>query len=178
MKKAATWSDIKTKLSNIDRPGLLVLLQDLYAANKDNQTFLHARFDVGGDILKPYKATISRWLWPDLYGKLDHSVAKAKKAIADYKKAIGRAEDTAELMVFYCEQAAGFASEVGLDDGSYYDALVRMYAQALKSCDALPLQVREDLHLRLKNTCALCCNFGYGVYDEVSDLLAMHGIER
>jgi hypothetical protein len=178
MKKSATWSDIKTKLSDVDRPGLLVLLQDLYGASKDNQTFLHARFGVGDDVLKPYKATISRWLWPDLYGKLDYSVAKAKKAIADYKKAIGRPEDTAELMVFYCEQAAGFAAEVGLDDGPYYDALVRMFSQALKECDALPLQVRGDLHLRLKNACTLCGNFGYGVYDEVSDLLTTHGVER
>jgi hypothetical protein len=31
-----------------------------------------------------------------------------------------------ELMVFYCEQAAGFAGDVGLGDGGYFDALVRM----------------------------------------------------
>ncbi|BBJ22104.1 AAA family ATPase [Candidatus Nitrotoga sp. AM1P] len=33
-------------LSIFDRAGLLGLLQDLYAANKDNQTFLHARLSV------------------------------------------------------------------------------------------------------------------------------------
>ncbi|MBS0454194.1 MAG: hypothetical protein JSS14_23070 [Proteobacteria bacterium] len=35
------------------------------------------------------------------------SVAQAKKAIADYKKAIGQADGLAELMVFYREQASG-----------------------------------------------------------------------
>jgi hypothetical protein len=38
--------------------GLLGLLQDLYAACKDNQAFLHARLGLGPDQLGPYKATI------------------------------------------------------------------------------------------------------------------------
>jgi len=33
-------------------------------------------------------------------------VAKVKRAIADYRKAIGRAEGTAELCIHYCEEAA------------------------------------------------------------------------
>ena len=31
------------------------LVQDLYAAHKDNQTFLHTLFGLGKDVLKPYK---------------------------------------------------------------------------------------------------------------------------
>ena len=38
------------------------LIQDLYAAHKDNQTFLHTRFGLGEDVLKPYKETLDRWL--------------------------------------------------------------------------------------------------------------------
>ena len=33
------------------------------------------------------------------------SVAKAKKAISDYKKATGLPQGVAELSVFYCEEA-------------------------------------------------------------------------
>lgn len=51
----------------------------------------------------PYKRTIARSLWPDLNKPV--SVAAAKKAISSYNKASGRAEGTAELMVFFCEQA-------------------------------------------------------------------------
>jgi hypothetical protein len=40
-KSAASWSSVKAKLGAFDRMGLLGLLQDLYAANKDNQAFLH-----------------------------------------------------------------------------------------------------------------------------------------
>ena len=93
-----SWVDIKAKLANFDRDGLLGLVQDLYAAGKDNQAFLHARLRLGDDVLKPYKATINRWLWPHVFKNQDISVAKAKKAIADYKKAGGPTEGLAELM--------------------------------------------------------------------------------
>ena len=38
------WTDVKKSLAHFDHKGLLDLVHDLYAANKDNQTFLHARF--------------------------------------------------------------------------------------------------------------------------------------
>ena len=88
-KTAHSWSDAKAKLHAFDRAGLLGLVQDLYAASKDTRAFLHARLHLGGDVLTPFKATIDRWLWPDVFKNQDTSVAKAKKAIADYKKASG-----------------------------------------------------------------------------------------
>jgi hypothetical protein len=57
-----TWSDVKARLQEFDRTGLLTLIQDLYAASKDNQVFLHARYGLGEDVLKPYKQTIDRRL--------------------------------------------------------------------------------------------------------------------
>jgi len=67
---------------------LLGLVQDLYAANKDNQAFLHARLALGEDVLEPYKERIGRWIYPDIYRHQDTSVSKAKQAISDYKKAV------------------------------------------------------------------------------------------
>jgi hypothetical protein len=60
--------------------------------------------------------------------KQNTSVSRAKQAISDYKKAVGQPEGLAELMVFYCEQAAGFCSDTGNDDEGYFDALVRSRA--------------------------------------------------
>jgi hypothetical protein len=89
-----------------------------------NRTFLHTRFGLGKDVLEPYKRIIDRWLWPDAFRKQDTSVAKAKQAISNYKKAVGDPAGLAELMVFYSEQAAGFASDVGYQDESCFDAHV------------------------------------------------------
>lgn len=177
-KTATTWSDVKAKLIDFDCAGLLGLLQDLYAASKDNQAFLHARFALGSDVLKSYKATIDRWLWPDLFKNQDTSVSKAKKAISDYKKAIGQPEGLAELMVYFCEQAAGFSDDVGLQDEGYFDALVRMFEHALKVIQSLPEDARPALHGRMDAVRRISHNFGYGVGDDMDDLLAEHGIFR
>lgn len=171
-KNSVSWSDVKTKLADFDRAGLLGLLQDLYAANKDNQTFLHARLNLGDDVLKPYKTTINRWLCPNVLRNQDFSIAKAKKPIADYKKAIGQVEGLAELMVFYCEQAVGFIDDVSLQDEDYFDALVRMFEQALKTIASLADAQRPPLWDRLDAVRRACRDLGYGVDDDMEDLLA------
>jgi len=172
-KASPTWSDVKGKLAEFDRAALLGLVQDLYAASKDNQTFLHSRFGLGGDLLAPYKTIIDRWIWPKF--NQDTSVATAKKAIADFKKASGNPVGLAELMVFYCERAAGFSKEYGLDDEGYYDALVRMFDQALKVSVTLETELRGIMLDRLDAVRRISHNFGYGVGDDMDDLLAKYG---
>ncbi len=176
-KSSPTWSDVKAKLADFDRAGLIGLVQDIYAASKDNQAFLHARFGLGADVLKPYKTTIDRWLWPDVFKNQDTSVAKANKAISDHKKAIGQPEGMAELMVFYCERAAGFCADIGLQDEGYFDALVRMFEQALKVAVTLPEEARAELLSRLDTVRRISHNFGYGVGDDMDDMLAGHGVD-
>ncbi|MFI5090660.1 MAG: hypothetical protein ACHP7P_11430 [Terriglobales bacterium] len=167
------WSDIKSRILDWDRAGLIALIQDLYAASKDNQVFLHTRFALGGDVLEPYKRTIERWLWPDVLKNQNSSISTAKKAISDYKKAHGQPEALAELMVFFCEQAAGFSQDVGIDEG-YALALMRMFEQALKVVRTLPAEQRESLMARLYEVRGIS-DFGYGVGDEMDYLLAEHG---
>jgi hypothetical protein len=166
------WTDVKAKLASFDRIGLIGLIQDLYAARKDNQTFLHTRFGLGGDILKPYKETLGRWLWPDVSRNQDISVAKAKQAISSYRKAIGEPAGLAELMVFYCENAAGFSNDFGYQDEGYFNALIHMFEQALKVTRQLPAGDRDALIVRLNHVRNMSHNLGYGVGDDMDSLLA------
>ena len=170
-----SWTDVKAKLADFDRAGLLALVQDLYAASKDTQDFVHTRLGLGEDVLKPYKATIDRWLWPDVFKKQDSSVAKAKKAIADYRKAQGTPEGLAELLVFYCEQASGFSRDVGLQDEGYFGALVRMFSEALKAISGLPQAQRPALWTRMDAVRHASHDIGYGVGEDMDSLLAQHG---
>ncbi len=156
-KSQPTWTDVKAKLAAFDRTALLDLLHHLYAAHKDNQAFLHARFGLGEDVLEPYKKTIDRWLWPDPFRNQDTSVSKAKQAISQYKKAVGDPAGLTELLVFYCEQAAGYCQDIGYQEEGFFDALVRMFEQALQS---LPADGRDSLIVRSHA-------FGYGVGDDM-----------
>ena len=169
-----TWTDVKAQLSSFDRLGLLGLIQDLYVAHKDNQTFLHARFGLGQDVLKPYKEILDRWLWPDVLRNQDTSVIKAKQAISSFKKAVGDLAGLAELMVFYCECAAEFCNDVGYQDEAYFNALVRMFDQALKAIAQLSAKDGNPLIARLDRVRVISHNFGYGIGDDMDSLLARH----
>jgi hypothetical protein len=98
------------------------------------------------------------------------SVSKAKKSIADYKKAIGYPEGMAELSVFYCEEAIAFLRDCGIDDKGYYSALVLMFEQALKWVPTLPEKQQKPFLERLGRIRAAGRQIGWGVGDEMADL--------
>jgi hypothetical protein len=165
-----TWSDVRTALLDFDRTGLLGLVQDLYAASKDNQAFLHARLGLGHDQLQPFKACISSRICPDVMKNQPVSVSKAKKAIADYKKAIGRPEGMAELSIFYCEEAFGFLESCSMEDESYFVALIRMYGRSLEFVSSLPPAERATYLERLDKLRSRGRNVGWGVEEELNSL--------
>jgi hypothetical protein len=169
-KTAASWSNVKAGFRDFDRTALLGVLQDLYAASKENQAFLHARLNLGGNPLAPYKAAISRWICPDVFRNQPVSVAKAKKAISDYRKAIGHPEGMAELATFYCEEVIAFLNSCGMEDEGYYAALIRMFEQALKWTMPLPANRREPFLNRLQRVREAARRIGWGVGDELGDL--------
>jgi hypothetical protein len=165
-----TWINVKAALLTFDRAGLLGLVQDLYAASKDNQAFLHARLGLGPDQLGPHKATISRGINPDLTRNQPVSVAKAKKAISDYNKAIGRPDELAELSIFYCEEALSFIESCSWDDERYFVALIRMYDQSIKFVLKLPPAKRATYLERLDKLRSRARPVGWGVEDELNSL--------
>lgn len=120
--RSAKWSDLKARLTDLDRAGLIALLRDLHAASRDNQVCLHARFGLVDDVLGPYKGTIDRWLrarhWllcqvrPDdepLLGALVRMYAQALVAI----KAV--AEDQRTALIERLEDVCPIAHRIGDD---------------------------------------------------------------
>jgi hypothetical protein len=75
-------------------------------------------------------------------------------------------------MVFYCEQAAGFCSDIASDDEGYFNALVRMFEQALKIVNALSVERRDELVTRLDRERVISRNIGYGVGDDMDFLMS------
>src|SRR5215831_8084178 len=172
MKSKPTWADVKTKLAGFDRGSLLGVLQDLYAADEGSRAFLHARFGLGEDPLQPYKRTIERWLWPNVFRGQQTSVSRAKGAIAKYEKALGDSVGLAELLVFYCEQAAGFCEDVDYRDKAYLDAIVRMFEHALKTAANLTGNVQRGFLSRLDRVRSIGRQLGNGIGEDMDVLLS------
>ncbi|HMV13233.1 MAG TPA: hypothetical protein PKD88_07475 [Nitrosomonas sp.] len=106
----------------------------------------------------------------------DISVAKAKKAVSDYKKAIGRPEGIAELTVFYCESCMDFLGYCGMDDEGYFNALILMFEQALKAIQNLDVKQQAGFVERLNVLQHAGHNWGMG--DEIEDLMVKYGFTK
>ena len=77
-------------------------------------------------------------------------------------------------MVFYCEQAAGYCQDIGYQEEGFFDALVRMFEQALKSANTLSANGKLSLIARLDRVREISHDFGYGVGDAMDYLLAKY----
>lgn len=172
-KTQPAWGDVKAKLAELDRGGLLALVQDLYALNKTNQSFLHARFSLGTDALAVYKKRIHETLFPDWNKPV--RVAEARKAIAEYRKAVGEPAGLLELHIFWCETASGFSMDLGYADEGYFNALLRQFDAALKQLGAVAEPIRRTAIARLKAVRDRT-EVGYGVQDEMIRLLKHVGL--
>lgn len=80
------------------------------------------------------------------------------------------------MSVFYCEEVFVFLGYCGMDDEGYFDALVRMYAQALKYVRELPETKQQAYIDRLLDVCNESENVGWGVRDDMVLLLAEYGL--
>jgi hypothetical protein len=85
---------------------------------------------------------------------------------------VGDPAGLAELMVFYCEQAAGYCQDIGYREEGFFDALVRMFEQPFKSAKTLPANGQDSLIARLNRVRKISHDFGYGVSDDMDYLLA------
>jgi hypothetical protein len=173
-----SWKAVKAALQSFDRAGLLGLVQDLYTVDKDNEAFLHARLGLGSNQLAPYKGIISRWICPDLMRSQSVSISKAKRAIADYKKAIGERAGLAELSIFYCEEAFSFLESCAFEDERYFVALIRVYDQAVKRVLDLPAAERRAYAKRLANLTSRARQVGWGIGDELNSVWYEAGLDE
>ena len=170
-KTSSTWSDVKARLADFDRAGLLGVIQDLYAPTRASPFFMPVS-DWAMTCSPP--AVIDRWLWPDVIKNQNTSVATAKKAITDFKKAAGQPDALTELMVFFCERAAGFSNDSGFQEEGYLNALVSMFEQALKQSLTLSADSRDAMLDRLDAVRDISHNLGYGIGDNMDYLLHKH----
>jgi hypothetical protein len=165
----ASWSDVKAKITKLDARQLVNLVADLYRLSKENQAFLHARLTVVDDPLEFYKKIVDESMYPDIQKNKPIQISRAKKAIGDYRKAVGDALGEAELMTFFVEQGNAFTLEYGDMDESFYGALNLMYRRAIEKVCSLPAVHRDAFKGRLEAIMRSSDSIGWGYHDALRD---------
>jgi hypothetical protein len=128
---ARSWKDIRAVLNKAGHKDLMKLVGDLYTLRKENQDFLHARFLKDASTLVPYKETIEHYISPAEPWKNPVKLSLARKAISDYRKAVGDPEGLAELMLIFAECGVSFTLEFGDIDEAFYNSVVSVFSDGL-----------------------------------------------
>ena len=165
-----TWSAVKSAVIKLSHDDLLSLVADLYRLSKPNQAFLHARYADAEAAMVDCKKIISDCLYPDMQRDRPLQVAKAKKAVADFCKAVAEPVFHAELMVFFLEQGNAFTVEYGDIDAGFYDALLAMARRAFQAICSLPKEIQEPYRERLAEVVRSSTRIGWGYHDELADI--------
>lgn len=169
-KQNASWSDVKKSLAGHSKAGLLGLIADLYDYSVQNRNFLYARFSTGTDPLKPYKKIVGHALYPNVMKNDPVRIADAKRAIADYKKAIGDQEGLLELMLFFVETGTEFTAEFGDMDENFYLAHERMFKKAVDLLLTFDEEIIDAYYSRFEKVVSLSDSVGWGYHDTLADI--------
>jgi len=169
--KKTTWTNIKSILAKKDTPELLMLIKDLYALNKNNKTFIEARYLGGEETLDPYKKRIDEALYPDVTKDKPISLSAGRKAISDYKKATKDTDGTIELMVLYVSTGTQFTLDYGDMYDEFYDSLISMFHSTLKLLVKTDNTTQDKFVPELADIVDSVRGIGWGYHDNLSSLL-------
>ncbi len=172
--KSGSWGAVRQQLAAWEKPALLALVKDLYAAADVNRDLVNARCQPAESTeatLEKYRRKIVEQFFPARgFGKLKLGVAR--QAIRDYRKATGNLPGTAELLLTYVENGAEFTRQFGDIDERFYNSV----ESALKELAALLCGEARDMYSQFEDRLAKveqnATGIGWGFGDCVSDVVA------
>lgn len=172
--KSGGWSAVRQQLTAWEKPALLALVKDLYAASDVGRDLVNARCEPAQSteaILEKYRRKIVGQFFPARgFGKL--KLGEARQAIRDYRKATGSAEGTAELLMTYVENGADFTRQFGDIDERFYNSVESALAELTSLLRHEARGMYPQLEDRLAKAEQLASGIGWGFGDFVSDTVA------
>ena len=165
-----TWSTVKSGVIKLSHDQLISLTAELYRLSKQNQTFLHARFADAEAVLEECKVVVGDCLYPDMQRDRPLQVAKAKKVVADFCKAVANPIAQADLMLAFLEQGNAFTVEYGDVDAGFYNALLTMARRATETISVLPHELQQAFRDRFAEVVQSSSGIGWGYHDELVEI--------
>lgn len=169
-KKPASWSNVKTSLSSMDRAGLVGVIRDLYDASTANRRFLHAQFVPAAAALDEYRDLVAKAVFPDPFSQRPIRLRDAAAAITDYKRSTSDLVGVVDLLLTFVEAGTEQAADLGYGDETYFSTLERKLAEAATLLDALPDEARGEAAARFIRLGKYQERIGWGYGDYLADI--------
>lgn len=164
--------DLKKHLKKLEQNELIQIIADLYKMNQDVKDFLNVKFNGEKVIQELYERAeneiMDEFFSDKGFGKM--RLAKAKKAITNFKKFTNDAERELELMLFYVEIGTEFTIIYGDIDERFYSSMESMFHKVVKACEndeKLFNKFRDRLYKIVMDTDGAV---GWGYHDNLSDI--------
>ena len=123
---AGTWSSIKVYLHSLDKSGLIDLIHRIYESDADIQQALAAKFIPSDPRINRIRKRIGNLVYPDPLGTLPIRAGDVLKTI---KKFYMVSEDpcaTSALLLDGIEAGTAQATDLGIEDETYFNTLGEM----------------------------------------------------
>jgi hypothetical protein len=150
-------------------------VESLSQAQRERLAYIDFRLYYMGEVGRP-DLTSRFGLAPAALSQPD-LCSQGQKGHQRLQKGGWSARGLAELTVFYCEEVFDFLAGCGMDDDGFYDALVRMFEQALKYVLDLPKAQQKAFLARLDRVRQLGQDVGWGVGDDFDHIWSEAGLE-
>lgn len=171
-KKKRSWSEVKQRLGELAPEDAIALVRDLYGRSDENRSFIEARLSIGNDPLAPFRERIQTGLYPDPIHGPPISVAAARKAISDYRRATGDRRGTLDLMLHYVDCGTSMVLDYGDMDGPFYASLESMFDRAVTEMEKADPPVVEAFLPRAVAIVRRGRGLGWGYYDFLVERLS------
>jgi 4-hydroxy-3-methylbut-2-enyl diphosphate reductase IspH len=97
-------------------------------------------------------------------------VAKAKKVVADFCKAVANPIAQSDLMLAFLEQGNAFTVEYGDVGAGFYKALLTMASRAAETICVLPQELQQAFRDRFAEVVQSSSGIGWGYHDELVEI--------
>lgn len=172
--KTPGWKSVSPVLAAWEKPALLALVKDLYAASEAARDLVNTRYrpaESAPAILEKARQKVVEQFFPKRgWGKL--KLADARKAIRDYQKTTGNIPGTAELLLTYVENGAKFTAEFGDIDERFYSSVESTFEELAKLLRGPARSLYPEFQARLDHVEFITRPVGWGFHDFVADTVA------
>jgi hypothetical protein len=168
--KKINWKNVKDILVKQDKSEIIKLVKELYLLNRANKDYFHTKFQLI-DPMEYYKDMIESNICPEL--NRPTRLGEAKKAITQYKKAVGDFLGELELMVFYVECGTSEIVQFGDMYEAFYDSLESMFGKITTKLQKSDIKIQKLFMPRLKKIISDSQGTGWGYCDALADMFCM-----
>lgn len=160
--------ELKKQLSNYDKDELIKLISDLYKNNQSAQQQISMIIDPAttSDVAATYKKRKDAGIWGHYI-----DLHSAKSAVSEFKKICHDDFAVIDMMLYYVNSCVQLSLNVGDIDAPFYNSLVSMFGNAVKLINKQNDRAKfEDIKPVIENIIAATSRFGWGVYENLTDL--------